>query len=91
MAACDCPSAAAHASGDCAECVQVCEEAACAVQLTPLCTDQCVVIPCDDAHHPFATPAKSGPHDAMSVDDDDSAAVLDEFVSSHSTSTSSTG
>ncbi|KAI0793937.1 hypothetical protein C8Q74DRAFT_544575 [Fomes fomentarius] len=36
---------------ECEECAQVCEDASCAVELTPQCTDQCVVVACSDAHH----------------------------------------
>lgn len=35
---------------DCEECVQGCEDPSCIVELTPQCTDQCVVV-CDDTHH----------------------------------------
>ncbi|KAI0741426.1 hypothetical protein C8Q80DRAFT_1194386 [Daedaleopsis nitida] len=36
---------------DCEECAQVCEGTACTVELTSQCTDQCVVVVCNDAHH----------------------------------------
>ncbi|KAI8996548.1 hypothetical protein BD414DRAFT_512920 [Trametes punicea] len=35
----------------CEECAQECDSAACTVELTSQCTDQCVVVACNDAHH----------------------------------------
>ena len=37
----------------CEECVQECEEGSCDLRLTEQCTDQCVVVPCNDAHHGY--------------------------------------
>ncbi|KAI9064104.1 hypothetical protein FKP32DRAFT_1569942 [Trametes sanguinea] len=39
----------------CDECAQECDGAACAVELTSQCTDQCVVVACTDEHHDPAT------------------------------------
>ena len=68
---------------DCAECVQECEDGACDVELTEQCTDQCVVVPCHDAHHDFA-PCETGSFgsscDLMCPDDTDCSA-LENFVS----------
>ncbi|KAI0763800.1 hypothetical protein BD413DRAFT_606495 [Trametes elegans] len=48
----DCaPESAAPSLPDCEECAQECDGASCAVELTDQCTDQCVVVPCNDAHH----------------------------------------
>ncbi|KAH9888844.1 hypothetical protein C8Q73DRAFT_654664 [Cubamyces lactineus] len=35
----------------CEECAQECDSAVCTVELTSQCTDQCVVVACNDAHH----------------------------------------
>lgn len=37
----------------CEDCVQECEEGVCDVELTEQCTDQCVVVPCNVAHHGY--------------------------------------
>lgn len=40
------------ASGyDCEECQQGCEDGSCTVEFTSQCTDQCVVVACNDPHH----------------------------------------
>ncbi|KAI0693187.1 hypothetical protein C8T65DRAFT_585995 [Cerioporus squamosus] len=36
---------------DCEECAQGCEDASCTVEFTSQCTDQCVVVACNDPHH----------------------------------------
>ena len=41
-------------SSACEECVQECEQGTCELELTEQCTEQCVVVPCNDAHHGLA-------------------------------------
>ena len=41
--------ATAISSLACEECAQECDSAACTVELTSQCTDQCVVVACNDA------------------------------------------
>ncbi|OBZ74254.1 Zinc finger protein ZIC 5 [Grifola frondosa] len=48
---CPCMGEGGLAQLDCAECAKECEKAACTVELTSQCTDQCVVVACNDAHH----------------------------------------
>ncbi|GBE86608.1 hypothetical protein BKA93DRAFT_94071 [Sparassis latifolia] len=48
---CHCAEHGGVAPLACEECVQECADAPCTVGLTPECTDQCVVVPCNDAHH----------------------------------------
>lgn len=70
----------------CEECVQECEEEDCAVALSSQCTNQCVVVPCNDAHH--ATD-KNCDHPAIDVrqpcdiacSSGPDCTVLDEIVS----------
>lgn len=42
-------------SSACDECVQECEQGTCEINLTEQCTEQCVVVPCNDAHHDYHT------------------------------------
>lgn len=42
-------------SSACEECVQECEDGSCDLELTEQCTDQCIVVPCNDAHHGYAS------------------------------------
>ncbi|KAI0091720.1 hypothetical protein BDY19DRAFT_885717 [Irpex rosettiformis] len=60
----------------CSECIQECEEEDCRIQLTEQCTEQCVVVPCNDAHHPNLQPNVT---DFMCVDGADCSA-LDNFL-----------
>ncbi|THH27464.1 hypothetical protein EUX98_g6723 [Antrodiella citrinella] len=48
---------AAVASPDCDECVLACDAPHCDIELTEHCTDQCVVVACDDPHHAVLDPA----------------------------------
>ncbi|OCH84736.1 hypothetical protein OBBRIDRAFT_815353 [Obba rivulosa] len=48
---CACVDNGAVAAVACGECVRECEVASCSVELTSQCTDQCVVVACNDAHH----------------------------------------
>lgn len=67
----------------CSECVQECEDGACDSLLTEQCTEQCVVVPCNDAHHelpPCDASSVPGSCDIMCVDDTD-CSVLENFVS----------
>ncbi|EKM49933.1 uncharacterized protein PHACADRAFT_166508 [Phanerochaete carnosa HHB-10118-sp] len=41
-------------SSPCEECVQVCEQGTCELSLTEQCTEQCVVVPCNDVHHDYS-------------------------------------
>ena len=45
----------ANSEFECKECARVCEDASCAVEFTSQCTDQCVVVACNDAHHGSST------------------------------------
>ncbi len=66
----------------CEECVQECEESACDLQLTEQCTDQCVVVPCNDAHHKYAAcdpKPPSPPSDLTSAEEADRD-ILESFV-----------
>ena len=50
---CDAPEGCGfHADNgyDCQECTQHCEDGSCTLGLTSQCTDQCVVVPCNDTH-----------------------------------------
>ncbi|KAI0073268.1 hypothetical protein K474DRAFT_1666821 [Panus rudis PR-1116 ss-1] len=42
---------------DCEECAQSCGDVGCTIELTPHCTDQCVVV-CSDAHHVVPPPSE---------------------------------
>ncbi|KAI0704319.1 hypothetical protein BC835DRAFT_817519 [Cytidiella melzeri] len=56
-----------------------CEEEDCEVQLTEQCTDQCVVVPCNDAHHNAVPAGPAYTTDFMCVDGTDCTA-LDNFL-----------
>ncbi|KZT65608.1 hypothetical protein DAEQUDRAFT_515560 [Daedalea quercina L-15889] len=51
---CSCPPSTSPAPIDCEECAHDCESAPCDVGLSSECTDQCVVVACNDAHHSAA-------------------------------------
>ncbi|KAL1943110.1 hypothetical protein VTO73DRAFT_4781 [Trametes versicolor] len=48
---CDCGPEATAESLACQECAQDCDSSVCEVELTEECTEQCVVVACNDAHH----------------------------------------
>lgn len=56
-------------SEPCEECVQECEQGACHLnELSEQCTDQCVVVPCNDAHHGFLTSGYGAPCEIVCPD-----------------------
>ncbi|EMD39231.1 hypothetical protein CERSUDRAFT_134205 [Gelatoporia subvermispora B] len=79
---CSCVNDEAVAAVACGECVRECEVASCSVELTSQCTDQCVVVACNDAHHPVplfsAVPAEQ-PCDTTCLNSPD-CATFDEFL-----------
>lgn len=67
----------------CKECAQECKDGACAIALSAQCTDQCVVVPCNDAHHAGKScdhTADSQPCDSVACPSGPDCTVLDEIV-----------
>ncbi|CDO73268.1 hypothetical protein BN946_scf185008.g30 [Trametes cinnabarina] len=48
---CGCAPQVVLPSLDCEECAQECDSSSCSVELTEQCTEKCVVVACNDAHH----------------------------------------
>lgn len=70
---------------ECQECAQSCEDRTCSVELTPQCTNQCVVVACNETHHDPTTCencARSPPCELMCTDSDECPG-LEEIVSDH--------
>ncbi len=68
---------------ECEECAQSCQDGTCAVELTPQCTDQCIVVACNEDHHdPIACEncALAPPCEVMCTDSDECPG-LEEIVS----------
>ena len=61
---------------DCEECVQSCEDPGCTIELTPQCTDQCVVV-CDDTHHDMGACVEGTPNAFMCPDGTDCNLIED--------------
>ncbi|PCH44200.1 hypothetical protein WOLCODRAFT_138823 [Wolfiporia cocos MD-104 SS10] len=59
---CSCVRNGAGASANCEECAHECPSSPCNVELSEECTDQCVVVACNDAHHGAIT-CESDPSD----------------------------
>ena len=72
---------------DCQECSQRCEDASCSVELTSECTDQCVVVACNDAHHgrySCGQVSRDHPCEDKCQSEFDCDAFVDHFVSAYS-------
>lgn len=68
---------------DCDECVQSCEDPGCTIELTPQCTDQCVVV-CDDTHHGMGSCIEASSGDfSMCLDGTECPAIDDLVCFSH--------
>ncbi|KAI0792090.1 hypothetical protein C8Q75DRAFT_714967 [Abortiporus biennis] len=67
---------------ECQECAETCEETPCAIKLTPQCTDQCVVVACNDDHEDVVScPIASleGPCADVVCTDGSDCAVFDDI------------
>jgi hypothetical protein len=42
-------------TSSCEECALECKQGACQLELTEQCTDQCVIVPCNDPHHGYTS------------------------------------